>query len=283
MKSLLFKTLAVIVLVLLYGHVPLSAGEPTGGPFPDMRKISGGTYVSGAKPESVDRRGSDHLPVFTGSIQAEQSVSVPDFEIGVTEVTIEQWNHCVEAGSCRPLKGAGRSHPKQPATGMSYFEAQAYLSWLNSQVGGRRYSLPTERQWEYVAKAGQSQDYWHHNRPTQEEEAIGPPIGPGYNGTARPNPLSPAGSRKKNAFGVHDMLGSVMEWTADCFDDPKLARLGDTTTAKVSGAACRYCVVRGANFEMSAEFAHPALRTLAQCLDKSKNTGFRVVRVAGAT
>lgn len=283
MKNLLFKPLAVIVLVLLHGQVPLSAGEPTSGPFPDMRKISGGTYVYGAKPESVERGGPDYIPVFTGSIRPEQSVSVPDFEIGVTEVTIEQWNYCVDAGSCRRLRGTGGSHPKQPATGVSYFDVQAYLSWLNSHAGGNHYSLPTERQWEYAAKAGQSQDYWHHNRPTEEEEAIGPLIGPGYNGTARPNSLSPAGSRKENAFGVHDMLGSVMEWTADCFEDPKLARLGETTAAKVSGAACRYCVVRGANFEMSAEFAHPALRTVTECLDKARTTGFRVVRVAGAT
>lgn len=283
MQNFWFKTLAVSLLVLLHGHVPLSAGEPTSGPFPEMRKISGGTYVYGAKPESVDRRSLDYIPVLVDSIQAEQSVSVPDFEIGVTEVTIEQWNYCADAGSCRQLRGTGRSHSKLPATGVSYFDAQAYLSWLNSQVGEPRYSLPTERQWEYAAKAGQSQDYWHHNRPTREEEAIGPLIGPGYNGTARSNPLSPAGSRKENAFGVHDMLGSVMEWTADCFDDPKLARRGDTTAATVTGSACRYCVVRGANFEMSAEFAHPALRTVTECLDKARTTGFRVVRVAGAT
>jgi formylglycine-generating enzyme required for sulfatase activity len=283
MKNIWIKKLAAILLILLHGHVPLAAGKPTTSPFPELRKISGGTYVYGAKPESVDRRGPDYLLPFSDSILAEQSISVPDFEIGVTEVTIEQWNYCADAGSCRRLRGTGRSHPKQPATGVSYFDAQAYLSWLNSQVGEPRYSLPTERQWEYAARAGQSQEYWSHNRPTQEEEVIGPLAGPEYNGTARPNTLSPAGSRKGNAFGVHDMLGSVMEWTADCYGDPKLARRGDTAAATVTGAACRYCVVRGANFQMSAEFAHPALRILAECLNRSKTTGFRVVRVAGAT
>lgn len=85
-----------------------------------------------------------------------------------------------------------------PATGISWHDARSFCEW-----GGGR--LPTEAEWEYSARAGQD----------------GAPQGvrgefAWYQGNSGGRPRE-AGAKAANAFGLHDMLGNVWEWTADLY------------------------------------------------------------------
>jgi formylglycine-generating enzyme required for sulfatase activity/tRNA A-37 threonylcarbamoyl transferase component Bud32 len=85
-----------------------------------------------------------------------------------------------------------------PATGVSWHDARRFCEWS----GGR---LPAEAEWEYAARAGQD----------------GAPEGvrgefAWYQGNSGGRPRE-AGSKAANAFGLHDMLGNVWEWTADLY------------------------------------------------------------------
>lgn len=115
-----------------------------------------------------------------------------------------------EADGCdavaRPSKpyGApdrGFGHSGYPALSMTYHAAEQFCRWL-SKVTGRPYRLPSAAEWEYAARAGdlgspQSLDEsaWHWDNAD--------------NATHR------CGTKAPNAWGLHDMLGNVAEWTLD--------------------------------------------------------------------
>jgi len=91
-----------------------------------------------------------------------------------------------------------------PAMAMSLRTAKAYCKWLSEETG-RRYRLPTIDEWKHALEVGGGvpeaiDEYaWHAgNSPVDFS-------------TDQPK-TSPAGSKKPNALGIHDMLGGVAEW-----------------------------------------------------------------------
>ncbi len=97
--------------------------------------------------------------------------------------------------------------PEQPAVTMTQFAAKQYTKWL-SGITGREFRLPTEAEWEFAARAGSTGAYsfgetaselgdyaWFVGNSDDETHAVG---------TKRPN-----------AWGLHDMHGNVAEWVLD--------------------------------------------------------------------
>jgi formylglycine-generating enzyme required for sulfatase activity len=55
-------------------------------------------------------------------------------------------------------KGYPLNHPDQPVVRISWQEAMEFCRWL-SQKTGRKFTLPTEAQWEWAARAGTDTPY----------------------------------------------------------------------------------------------------------------------------
>ena len=176
-----------------------------------MVTVPAGTFFMGS-PASEEGRGEDEGPRRYVTIEA-------PFAVGVYEVTFDEWEACRRDGGCpgdRPDDedwGRGR----RPVINVSWNEAQAYVRWLSRQTG-QRYRLLSEAEWEYVARAGtETARYWGESASGQCRYANGhdpsAPCPDGYEYTA------PVGSFAPNAFGLHDVLGNVAEWTEDCWND----------------------------------------------------------------
>ncbi len=122
----------------------------------------------------------------------------------------------------RYVPGANWRHPGGPSTtivgkeshpvvAVTIEDAQAYARWAGHE-------LPTEREWEWAARAMQTQPPGNTQQPDQANSWQGEfPVNnsqkDGFAGTA------PVGCFAPNPFGLYDMIGNVWELTADRYSD----------------------------------------------------------------
>jgi len=164
------------------------------------------------KNESVLIPGGEYL-MGSGDLTGDNPahiVYVKSFYMDKYEVTNAQYfRFCQETGRSLPeFWGQVQYHcfekfPNHPVVGVSWDDAAAYAEWE-----GKR--LPTEAEWEYAARGGlKNMDYPWGNSLTPSHANY---HRPGTEGTR------PVGSYPPNGYGLHDMVGNVVEWVHDIYD-----------------------------------------------------------------
>ncbi len=189
-------------------------------------------------------------------------ISIPgkDFKMSETEVTIGQYlafckatnshypewleqgsEYNIHTGTDDHYKKAGmsESNTNYPITGVSATDADAFCRWM----GG---SLPTEQEWEYAAKGGQSYEYAGSNNI--DEVAW-------YDGNSG-SKAHPVKQKRANGYGLYDMSGNVWEWT--------------------SSTEGSYRVLRGGSWDLNAARCRVANRGHGTPSNRDFNFGFRL-------
>lgn len=190
------------------------------------------------------------------------------FALARNEITFSDYDYYAQSTG-QPLpddNGWGRGN--RPVINITWQQAKAYTQWL-AKITGQPYRLPTEAEWEYVARAGSESNYWWGQK-LEPERAVCGECGSPWDGKQ----TAPVGSFPANSWGIHDMSGNVDEWVEDCYQDSYIG-------APVNGDArrdgsCEFRVMRGGSWfdigrviRSSSRYRHPA--------NASKNSwGFRV-------
>lgn len=242
----------------------------------EMVKISKGSYIRGADDLDPHARAIEK-PAHTVTI-------TQDFWIGKYEVTNAQMrrfasNHVTTGGGDFDL-----NLDNLPAGNVTWERAQEFCDWLTANTEFT-FSLPTEAEWEYVARAGTvTRRPWGDdftNTETCSRASVADirsttyfpvfssrfPCDDGFGAVA------PVGSFEANPFGVHDMLGNVWEWCDDWFEFY-------SSEAQVDPAGPergRSKIIRGGSWQDGPAFVRSAVRSTYQPDEVYVALGFRVV------
>jgi formylglycine-generating enzyme required for sulfatase activity len=222
-----------------------------------------GEFVMGSPPSEERRENREDQVKVTLS---------KGFWISKTEVTQSQWAAVMGSNPLDGIGPYGQPHPERnkgpnlPIVGVSWEDAQVFMEKVNSTLGsedGGKMFLPTEAQYEYAARAGETGMYpggsldvvaWHDGNSG------------GY--------LKPVGTKKANAWGLHDMNGSTWEWVQDCYYVELPG--GTDPIAKEIGLDR---VIRGGCWFKEATRCRLATRSYrAQMASQCFSIGFRIVR-----
>jgi len=231
---------------------------------PEMIAIPAGNFTMGSPP-SEEGRYQDEGP--------QHRVTIAEaFALGLYDVTFAEWDACVTDGGCNGYRPSdnGWGRARRPVINVSLKDAEAYAAWLSRKTG-KSYRLPSEAEWEYAARAGTTTArYWG------DELGTGHANCDGCGGQWEDRETAPVGQFKPNAFGLHDMLGNVWQWTEDCWSD-------DYEGAPSDGSAwrpgdCAHRVVVGGSWESIAQNLRSAARDSPTADGHANNIGFRVVR-----
>ena len=216
-----------------------------------MIKVDGGTFTMGATPEQGGDADDDEKPA--------HQVTLSDYYIGQTEVTQALWQ-AVMGDNPSLFKGDSR-----PVEQVSWNDCQEFIKKLNA-LTGRKFSLPTEAQWEFAARGG--------NKSEGYKYAGGDDIGSvaWYYGNSGLRTHDVA-TKSPNELGLYDMSGNVNEWCSDWYGDYS----GAPQTNPTGPASGSLRVRRGSNWNFLAEFSFVSCRDFCIPNYRSDNTGLRLV------
>ncbi len=228
---------------------------------PEMVRIPPGKFLMG----SVD--GSD-----VEKPQHEVTIAYA-FEISKYEVTFAEYDHFAKATNRTLPDDRGWGRETRPVINVSFGDAQAYTQWLSQQTG-KKYRLPTEAEWEYVARAGAQTAYWWGD-DIGNNNAVCAGCGSSWDNQQ----TAPVGSFKPNAFGLFDTAGNVWEWTQDCWhSNYDSAPKDGSAWLEKSGGDCGIRVVRGGSWGDSPQNLRSAIRYWDISGGAGDNLGFRISR-----
>jgi formylglycine-generating enzyme required for sulfatase activity/energy-coupling factor transporter ATP-binding protein EcfA2 len=228
-----------------------------------MVLVKGGKFMRGSGEDDVDER-------------PQREIYLDDFMIGKYPVTNEEFKEFVDDGGYDKKEFWTREggHDRKwnasnfPVVGISWYEAEAYANWLSERTG-YRYRLPTEAEWEKVARGTKGFKYpWGENFDKNSCNSF-------ESGLHRTSPVGiyPKG---KSPYGCFDMAGNVWEWCSDWYDDKYYANSPDRNPKGPSGGA--YRVIRGGSWDRNAWFCRSAFRFHFDPRLRGYYLGFRLLQ-----
>ena len=195
--------------------------------------------------------------------------------IGRSEVTVGQFRHFVEraryqnpAWITQGCEGGGEQWDKpgysqtesHPVVCVDWDDARRYALWLSAETG-RKFRLPTDREWEYAAAAGSDSRYWWGNSLNEDNAVCAD--------CSRQNPTKPwiVASLGRNAWGLFGTASNVREWSCSA--------LAEGNCSAVSESGDR--ITRGGSWRDPATALQTDFRATLGKSGRNTWTGFRVI------
>jgi len=213
--------------------------------------VPGGEFMMGSNDGS-----SNEKPV--------HKVHLDGFWMGKYEVTQGQWQKIMGTNP-----SSFKSGDNYPVERVSWKDAQAFIQKLSSP-SGKRFSLPTEAQWEYAARSGGKAERYSGGSNLDRVAW--------HDGNSG-NKTHPVASKLANGLGIYDMSGNVWEWCKDVYDENAYGNHSRNNPVSTSGSSGR--VLRGGGWFNSPGGCRAARRYGYDPSRRRSYYGFRLVLLSG--
>jgi formylglycine-generating enzyme required for sulfatase activity/serine/threonine protein kinase len=247
----------------------------------EMKWIQPGNFTMGSPGTEIDRKPGEG-PATTVIIPA-------GFWAGTYEVTQSQYQAVMGDNPSE----FGQNDPRQgnyPVDHVSWTKAVEFTQRLTAREAaakrlptGYEFRLPTEAEWEYLARAGTTTpfSFGDHADPSEGNFKGSYPTVTGSDITSLNaiNSTKPVGSYKPNAWGLYDVHGNVAEWVLDPYQSRLPGGVVSATAAGTGDANARR-LYRGGGWRDSASESRSAWRDLDGGVDPdtvSNDIGMRVI------
>jgi formylglycine-generating enzyme required for sulfatase activity len=226
----------------------------------EMVAIPGGAFLMGApvtEKNSHDNERPQHL------------VKVPSFYMGRYLVTQNQYTALIGKNPSR-LKGG-----VLPVENVSWEDTQFFCQKLQQQ-SERKYSLPSEAQWEYACRAGTKTPFYYGETISTNLVSYNGnyTYGNGIKGKYLEKTSTVGSFGLANSFGLYSMHGNVYEWCEDTWHD-NYQRAPDDGSAWVDKDEQR--LLRGGSCYDDPDSCRSAYRNWWSADSRNSGIGFRVV------
>jgi formylglycine-generating enzyme required for sulfatase activity len=215
----------------------------------DMAEITGGTFSMG----DAASRYMDEKPA--------RMMLLSTFYLSKYEVTEAEW---FAVTGKYPVGSSAGNCPTCPIRMVSWQDVQNFIVKLNAMTG-QNFRLPTEVEWEYAAKGGQSSNLRYAG--SNEADVSG-----WYERNAD-GKVHPVGQKSANEFGLFDMTGNVREWCSDLYHEKAYDK---NSNAQFEKATQR--VFRGGSWDDEAEYCRNAVRARQYPHYRDERIGFRLAQ-----
>lgn len=221
------------------------------------------TPGKGGFPASFEMGGKDARPVRTVTLKHE-------FHVAKHEVPQDLWQEVMDKNPSR-WKG-----PRNSVEMLSFDEAVEFCKKATERMRAAKLieaeqviRLPSEAEWEYVARAGTTTAY------SFGDDAKDLDAHAWHTGNAAGND-PPVGAKKPNPWKLHDVHGYLWEWTADVWHDTCEGAPSDGS-AWTAGGDSKRRVLRGGSWKDKAELLTSSHRRAAAADLRDDAVGLRCV------
>lgn len=214
----------------------------------EMVDIEGGTFQMGNNNGDIDE-------------QPEHEITLSNFKISKFEVTQALW---------RAVMGTNPSYfpncDECPVEQVSWNDTQIFIERFQ-KITGKSFRLPTEAEWEFVAKGGtKSQNFIYSGSNSLNDIA--------WNIDNAESKTHKVGLKTANELGIFDLTGNVFEWCQDWYDglyyqnSPKSNPINSTTSPSK--------VLRGGSWSSTSKLSLVTNRTNIAPDKAFADVGFRL-------
>jgi formylglycine-generating enzyme required for sulfatase activity len=218
----------------------------------DMILIDGGNFSMGTEGGEAD--------------EVPHQVTVNSFQFSKYEITQAQWQSVMGYNS-----SGNKDCNECPVENVSWNDVDEFINRIN-KISTKKFRLPTEAEWEYVAKKSYEKEV---GIPTSLKEfetkwknALDKTAA--YNNKTKST--QPIGKRKP-FFEVYDLMGNVAEWCSDYY---RSDYQNDNASNPRGPQTGENKLIKGGSYKESEKTLHISMRESEAPSTQKKTVGFRL-------